>query len=229
MSEQQKQDQRLHTFAQALYNKHTYQYVSDVVSFVREHKSELYDEAIDSGIADTLTEMYLDDMIDVLKTDYWPKLEDLIRDGLEPYINEYKEYSCEELIKMLKDDDVDLDVREYDLVELMDLADDNGLLELRKYSKEEFLSILDEHSDEVKDEITDLFREHLQDMVSQDFGAFVAADSTMQLWLQRQGEIVIELLDMYIWCRVGGHQSAYMDDCFLRIAQEKGERWNWSI
>ncbi len=176
----------LEAFAQALYNRYSYQYVDAVVAFVKEHARDEYREALEEATQSTLEAMSVDEMLAPLKKSYFHLLEEIVQDYLDEYLDDEKEYT-----------------------------------------KEELLAILDEHSDEVEEQICEVYREQMLD--DQEFSCFIAVSDPMAIWLQDRGEIVMSLLGMDIWCRVAGGQQAYMDAVIQDIANQKGEEWGWKL
>jgi hypothetical protein len=176
----------LDAFAQALYNRYSYQYVDEVVAFVKEHARDEYSEALEEATQSTLESLPVDEMLAPLKKAYFHLLEEIIQDYLDEYLD------CD-----------------------------------KEYTKDELLAILDEHSEEVEEQICEVYREQMLD--DQEFSCFIAVSDTMAIWLQDRGEIVMSLLGMDIWCRVEGGQQAYMDSVIQDIAKQKGEEWGWKI
>lgn len=176
----------LEAFAQALYNRYSYQYADAVVAFVKEHARDEYSEALEEAMQSTLEAMPVDEMLAPLKKSYFHLLEEIIQDYLDEYLD------CD-----------------------------------KEYTKEELIAILDEHSEEVEEQICEVYREQM--MEDQEICNFIAVSDPMALWLQERGEIVMSLLGMDIWCRTSCGQAAYADEVFQDIAKQKGEAWDWKI
>lgn len=91
----------LEAFAQVLYLRYSYQYVCEVVAFVKERDHREYREALEEAMQATLEAMPVDEMLAPLKKSYFHLLEEIIQGYLDEYLDCDKEYTKDELLAII--------------------------------------------------------------------------------------------------------------------------------